>query len=54
MLKSKKVTISAKAEPRNRKHTISTNAHKASHMTIHPHKKGGSKKRRASKKTILK
>lgn len=53
MLKSHKAKIHAEAAPRNRKHTVSHNAHKAGSLKIVAHKGGGSKKRANSKKTIL-
>jgi hypothetical protein len=53
MLKSHKAKIHAEAAPRNRKHVVSHNAHKAGSLKISAHK-GGSKKRGQSKKTILK
>ncbi len=52
MLTAKKHHISAKADPRNRHHKVSTDMHKKSHTTIHVHKGGHGK--RNSKKTILK
>jgi hypothetical protein len=49
-----KAKIHKETAPRNRKHTVAANHHVKGHSTIHVHKTGGSKRKSASKKTILK
>ena len=44
--------IHNRVDPRNAKHTVSTNHHNKKHSTIHVHK--GGKGKAHSKKTILK
>lgn len=48
-----KAKIHVKAAPRNAKHTVSANAHKAGSLKINHHKKGGKKRMGGSKKSIL-
>jgi hypothetical protein len=45
--------IHKETDVRNRKHTVKTDAHKKGHLKISVHKSGG-RKRKGSKKTILK
>lgn len=54
MEEKKMPRIHKEASVSHRKHTVKTNAHKAGHLKISVHKKGGGKKRHGSKKTILK
>lgn len=47
--------IHNRVDPRNAKHTVSTNHHNKKHSTIHVHKTGGKKRHKSGgHKTILK